>query len=350
MYEKRNEMKKIIWIILLALGLFAFDKSVSQPHILQQGPAKMWCSVCGMNLAKFYKTNHAVVLKDGTKKEYCSMHCFVEDWPRIKDEVSKILVVDAKSGKWIDAKNAWYVVGSDVKGTMSGVSKLAFASKADALGFAKIHGGKVVPFDQAFEIAQKSLDKERKMIHAKQHKMERMGQMIYKKRCKPIQKDFSSIAEAKGYITSQHLCPGIKGKRLQAVAIYLTKKGRKRIVPPKDAKCPVCGMFVAKYPRWTTMIVEDGKKVYFDGVKDMMRYIHSGHKFERAYVSDYYTGEAVDATKAWYVTGSDVLGPMGKELVPFKTKKEAMEFAKDHKGQKVLSFSQIDESVLKSLE
>jgi hypothetical protein len=36
---------------------------------------------------------------------------------------------------------------------------------------------------------------------------------------------------------------------------------------PKD-KCPVCGMFVAKYPDWVAALVfSDGSTVFFDGVK-----------------------------------------------------------------------------------
>ncbi|MGQ9653410.1 MAG: nitrous oxide reductase accessory protein NosL, partial [Thermodesulfobacteriota bacterium] len=34
---------------------------------------------------------------------------------------------------------------------------------------------------------------------------------------------------------------------------------------PKD-KCPVCGMFVAKYPDWTAQVLfKDGRSVFFDG-------------------------------------------------------------------------------------
>ena len=40
------------------------------------------------------------------------------------------------------------------------------------------------------------------------------------------------------------------------------------------AKCPVCGMFVNKYPKWTAVIeTSDGTNYYFDGVKDMMKFM-----------------------------------------------------------------------------
>lgn len=54
---------------------------------------------------------------------------------------------DKPQGHWIDAKTAWYVLGSDRHGSM-GPTIGAFAQEADALAFAKAHGGKVLPFDQ----------------------------------------------------------------------------------------------------------------------------------------------------------------------------------------------------------
>ncbi len=348
-------MKKVLALLLFIVASFAFTKSSSHPILLQEGPGKMWCAACGMNLQKFYKTNHAVILKNGKKKQYCSLHCLVEDWPNIKNSVKEILVVDAKSGKFIPAKSAYYVVGSRIPGTMSKQSKIAFAKKVDAQNFAKQYGGKIVTFDEAFALAQKEHQKENKMIQAKKRVMiYPMGEMLYKKRCKKeIDKErFPTIGELKSYLVSSKVCGDLKGKKLQAVALYIWEvKGKKHIHVPKSAKCPVCGMFVAKHPRWATMAVtKDGKKLYFDGVKDMMKYYFAHPDLKRLYVSDYYTLEAVDAKKAYYVLGSDVMGPMGKELVPFKNRSEAEDFAKDHKGEKVLAFEEITKEVINELE
>jgi nitrous oxide reductase accessory protein NosL len=37
-------------------------------------------------------------------------------------------------------------------------------------------------------------------------------------------------------------------------------------------------------------------------------------------VTDYYRVQRIDAHKAYYVVGSDVLGPMGHELIPLETR------------------------------
>ena len=63
-------------------------------------------------------------------------------------------------------------------------------------------------------------------------------------------------------------------------------------------------------------------------------------------VTDYYSLNAIDAKKSFYVSGSNIYGPMGEELIPFKTVKEANDFSKCHYGKKVLIFDEIKESLL----
>ncbi len=58
-------------------------------------------------------------------------------------------------------------------------------------------------------------------------------------------------------------------------------------------------------------------------------------------VTDFYNLQPVDARKAFYVIGSDVLGPMGHELVPLASREDAADFLKDHKGRRILSFDQV---------
>ncbi|SFV55093.1 hypothetical protein MNB_SV-9-36 [hydrothermal vent metagenome] len=131
--------------------------SVDKAIILQNGDAKLSCPSCGMNLPKFYKTNHSAKV-DGKVKQYCSIHCLVGDMNRGL-KVEDIKVVDVKSLKFINAKDAFYVVGSSKKGTMSKVSKYAFALEKDAKEFAKNSGGKVMNFDEAVKKAQDDFKK-----------------------------------------------------------------------------------------------------------------------------------------------------------------------------------------------
>ena len=128
---------------------------------------------------------------------------------------------------------------------------------------------------------------------------------------------------------------------------------------PKD-RCPVCGMFVAKYPDFLAQIVyTDGSRAFFDGVKDMMKYYFNLKKYSprktpsdmvSIYVTDYYRLEFIDGRRAVYVVGSDMYGPMGKELIPFEKKIEAQEFMKDHKATAMLTFEEIDLLLVKGLD
>ena len=128
---------------------------------------------------------------------------------------------------------------------------------------------------------------------------------------------------------------------------------------PKD-KCPVCGMFVAKYPDFVAAATfSDGTRAFFDGVKDMMKYYFNPEKYNpskkrneisQIHVTDYYSLGSIDGFKAFYVSGSDIYGPMGRELIPFEKEAEAREFQKDHKGKAVLRFQDINKQVVMGLD
>jgi copper chaperone NosL len=119
---------------------------------------------------------------------------------------------------------------------------------------------------------------------------------------------------------------------------------------PKDL-CPVCGMLVSKYPNWVaTIIYKDGHAHHFDGAKDMFKFWfdppkyvagHSREQMTRIAVTDYYNLQPIDAKSAFYVIGSDVLGPMGHELVPLASQADAEDFMKEHKGKRILRFDQV---------
>ncbi|HCK82350.1 MAG TPA: nitrous oxide reductase accessory protein NosL [Candidatus Competibacter sp.] len=128
---------------------------------------------------------------------------------------------------------------------------------------------------------------------------------------------------------------------------------------PKDT-CPVCGMFVSLYPDWVaTALYKDGHAHHFDGAKDLFKYLlnlptyapdHTQADIAATGVTDYYGVKRLDARAAWYVVGSDVLGPMGHEPVPLATRADAEEFQRDHKGKRILRFDEVTPTVLENLD
>lgn len=128
---------------------------------------------------------------------------------------------------------------------------------------------------------------------------------------------------------------------------------------PRDT-CPVCGMFVAKYPEWVaTLLWDNGKAVHFDGAKDFFKYLGDLEKYApgRARdqiagmgVTEYYGLKLVAAEDALYALGSDVLGPMGHELVPLMTDDDATDYMRDHHGKRLVSFSDVTSEMLAGLD
>ncbi len=126
-----------------------------------------------------------------------------------------------------------------------------------------------------------------------------------------------------------------------------------------NERCPVCGMFVAKYDAWITMTHDKntGRTFFFDGVKDMMAFYFEPESYGGGKtvgsadmrVKDYYSLEWIAAREAYYVIGSDIYGPMGHEFIPFSSQKAAEAFLNDHHGKRIVKFSDITSDLVKSI-
>jgi len=119
--------------------------------LVQQGKNKRYCSRCGMDLVKYYKTSHTATY-NGKKYQYCSIHCLEE---HLGEGISlkNPNVVDISSLKFIPVNVAYYVVGSKKRATMSKVSKYAFSSLAEAKKFQLEFGGEIMNFNKTREKA-----------------------------------------------------------------------------------------------------------------------------------------------------------------------------------------------------
>lgn len=119
--------------------------------------------------------------------------------------------------------------------------------------------------------------------------------------------------------------------------------------PGPDDRCAVCGMFVHEYTNWVaTVLFADGSQLFFDGPKDLFRFLLDLEKYQAqgreiagVFVTDYYRVRFIDARTAHFVVGSDVMGPMGGELVPLEKRDEAETFARDHGGREILGFDDV---------
>jgi copper chaperone NosL len=115
-------------------------------------------------------------------------------------------------------------------------------------------------------------------------------------------------------------------------------------------------MFVARYPRWVASVAwQEGAVAFFDGPRDLFHYLLHPERYRGGasaggiaaiFVTEYYTGAALPAREALYITGSDVMGPMGRELVPVRGDEPAATFQRDHQGRRVLRFEEVTDAVL----
>lgn len=128
---------------------------------------------------------------------------------------------------------------------------------------------------------------------------------------------------------------------------------------PADARCPVCGMYPARFPRWAAQtIFRDGAVHFFDSPVNLLVFLADVSRYNRAYqladvvasfVTDVEDGRWIDARTAYYVHGSNALGPMRDGNLPaFSTREAALRFA-DARGGSVLGADDVTPAILRTL-
>ncbi|CZE46613.1 nitrous oxide reductase accessory protein NosL [Campylobacter geochelonis] len=122
----------------------------------------------------------------------------------------------------------------------------------------------------------------------------------------------------------------------------------------KDVNLTCAQTFVdmRKYPKWIAVLeLKNGKKVVFGSVKVMMQHFYeNSHKYaskmKAMYVSDYKSGDLIDASEAFYVFGSRIVSIRGDDLIPFAKLSDAQEFSSQNSGHKILKFSGITKRLI----
>lgn len=114
------------------------------------------CSLDGMVLADFAGPKAQIHYATGEPDYFCdTVEMFsIYLQPEQSKRITGIFTQDMGKadwekphGNWINAKQAYYVLGSKKNGSM-GPTLAAFALRQDANKFAQTFGGKVLPFDQ----------------------------------------------------------------------------------------------------------------------------------------------------------------------------------------------------------
>ena len=121
-----------------------------------------------------------------------------------------------------------------------------------------------------------------------------------------------------------------------------------------NKKCPICGMVPARYPKFNCQIVfKDGGYEAFDSAIGLLVYLHFPDKtglmlkpVAGIYFKDYLKEGWLEADKAFFVTGSEIRGPMGVQFLPVDSQQAAEELKKQAKGKDIIHFKMINRQYL----
>ncbi len=309
----------------------------------------------------FFKTNE-------TQRTYSNVYSLLKDDQNYGTKNFKAYTHDTK--QYEDAKHVFFVYPLSGPSAFGKHTSKAFSSHERALSYAKEHKADVIDFDALLHVTREGMSKAELLMQTRFKKRAfPMGKRLYEKLCTPIEPtDFMELGELKEALAKDLPCGVLNEEHLHALSLYLWHVKRKgdlgdvegKVDVREDEKCPVCGMFVYKYPKWAAQISfkHEGHehRLSFDGVKDMMKFYFNPskwgnypyatpHTIVSILVSDYYSGRGIDGKKAFYVIRSDIYGPMGHELIPFESEEEAKTFLKEHRGTRILSFEKITESL-----
>ena len=113
-------------------------------------------------------------------------------------------------------------------------------------------------------------------------------------------------------------------------------------------------MYPARYPQFNCQIVfKDGSYEAFDSAVGLLVYQlfpdHTGIKLKpiaKIYFKDYFKEDWLEADKAFFVTGSEIMGPMGVEFLPADSEQAAEELKQQEKGKDIIHFKMINREYL----
>lgn len=289
---KHCTLTLLILLLTIPATLSAGEHANQYPHPIKTGHIYSktdHCPNCGMSINMWARTRQHFTL-GGTQYETCSLHCMADLVEKAGEPATSVLsAVYFKPEKMVDSLTGWYVIGSQAPGTMTMTSKIFFADKEQAEQFSSRHGGTTASFAQALAKAQKELKPMRLKIQAKRLK--------------------------KGTIAQ----------------------------PDADVSCANCGMAPAAYPAFHSQIQLKGKKtLHFCSTKCLVKQKDTlANSSGSMWVTVYPDGDTEFAEGLYYVVGSDIMGPMGPDAMPFRKKQDALECIKEHGGT-VLPFKELN--------
>ncbi|HEY8429684.1 MAG TPA: nitrous oxide reductase accessory protein NosL [Sandaracinaceae bacterium] len=132
------------------------------------------------------------------------------------------------------------------------------------------------------------------------------------------------------------------------LALALSAAGCAEGEAEAQSRCALCGMRVDPRSGWRAGGRSARGELVFDAPKCMFR-MHHREGLRDLWVIEYYSQERRPARELYYVIGTDLEGPMGRDLVPVAGRENAERLMRDHRGERVLSFDEVTAAVIDEL-
>jgi copper chaperone NosL len=149
-------MKSARWLVFLLPALLACSRTEPPPPAPQEIAQGTSCTLDGMLLADFPGPKAQIHYAQGPVDYFCDTVEMFSIYlrPEQQKRIRALYVQDmgrtdwsAPKGHWIDAKAAFYVQGSKLRGSM-GPTFASFAEEAAARAFVEKNGGKLYRFNE----------------------------------------------------------------------------------------------------------------------------------------------------------------------------------------------------------
>ena len=128
---------------------------------------------------------------------------------------------------------------------------------------------------------------------------------------------------------------------------------------PAGVRCPVCGMYPARSLDWAGQIIfSNGDAQFFDSPVSLLMFLNDVPRYSAGrtaddivarYVTDVTSKEWIDAGAAFYVHGSNAVGPMRAGNLPAFAQRSAAEAFAQRRGGEVRTLGAIDAQMLQAM-
>ena len=142
------------------------------------------CPYCGMDRTEYQHSRHLVQYEDDLVDGTCSIHCLAVSLSLNLDRGPKAVYAadfgsEGAIKPLVPVDSATYLVGSKLKGTMTTVSKVAFADKKAAEAVQIAQGGELGGFNEALTQAYLGMAKDTLMI--RRNRAEKLRKLMERK-------------------------------------------------------------------------------------------------------------------------------------------------------------------------